>query len=164
MANSKKPRKKHHHGSRIFANAAMAGKMPAPRQEAMRSTVRTSMLRLYMGTAVRADTDLIASFLCHGYIIADNFNESDELRERLKTAMRKTFVAREMLDAGEKPHEPDIEEIETMVNCALDEICELDLVTLARLDEHFKKFGQKMIDEAVAELEAAKAAGLPLKA
>ena len=83
MANSKKPRKKHRTGNRILANAAVSGKLPATRQEAMRSSVRMAVMRLYMGTAGRTDTDVLASFLCHGYIIAENFNESDEIRRRL---------------------------------------------------------------------------------
>ncbi|MDY4163973.1 MAG: hypothetical protein SOX97_10390 [Sutterella sp.] len=157
MANSKKPRKKHRTGNRILANAAVSGKLPAARQEAMRSSVRMAVMRLYMGTAGRTDTDVLASFLCHGYIIAENFNESDEIRRRLKGAMQKTFLARKALDRGEKACEPDIEEIETMVNCSLDEICDLDMLTIAKLHEHFKKYGQKMVDEAVAELEAAEA-------
>ena len=71
--------------------------------------------------------------------------------------MQKSFLARKALDRGEKACEPDIEEIETMVNCSLDEICDLDMLTIAKLHEHFKKYGQKMVDEAVAELEAAEA-------
>lgn len=150
MAKSSKPRKKYNPHKKFTSLAKNRFEKLSPRiVNHLKATMDEKILKVYYGTANKDDTDTIGTHLAYGLILAQNFEQSEEILESLKMATFLNYKVRERLDAGlslPKQYAPQIEEA---LRLAIDMLVDLTLYELERLENHFDQFGQKIVDDVI---------------
>lgn len=150
MAKSSKPRKKYNPNKKIPRLTKNRFAKLAPNTiRQLKTTMDEKILKVYYGTANKDDTDTIGTHLAYGLILAQNFENSEEILERLKAATFVNYKVRERLDAGLSLPKQYAPLIEDALRLAIDMLVDLTLYELECLEKHFDQFGQKIVDDVI---------------
>ena len=152
MSKSSKPRKKHYRQRYTSAVSPVTNRpLTSAEIERMHDQVNEVRLKLHLGSSDRDAADLVAAYLGYGYIIAENFEQGDELKARFKHGFqalnRCAFAAQHGLQSVPE----DLAVIDEALDYAVEEISTLDVMTVSRLEKYFIEHSEKLFDLALRE-------------
>lgn len=109
-------------------------------------------LKIRLASSDRNATDTLATFLGYGYILADNFELSNELKEQFKKGLQSLHRIRWAIDLHQPVNEEDIFVVDEVSQYAADEIATIDLMTFRKLERYFAEHSKKLFDIALEEI------------
>lgn len=153
MAKSAKPRKKKYQPRKTLFRSPLVNR-PLNENEIgrMRRQLDEARMKIHLASTDRDATDTLATYLGYGYILAENFEQGDELKERFKKGLQALYRARWAIDLKQPVNGDDLTLIDEVTDYACEEISTLDLNTVLKLEAYFEKHAQKLFDLALSDI------------
>lgn len=152
MAKSTKPRKKYRPKDRLRPTVLLHRKLTDAEKGTFRNIIRTTVIQLHLGTAPRESTNTLGTYLVMGYMLALNFEDGENLQQCFKKAAQHLQKCRLAIDRKQPFDHELVDRIEEAANIAIDELCQLDVSELGKLQTVFKANGQRIMDEMLEEV------------
>lgn len=152
MSKNAKPRKKYRARSMTYVSPLANRPLSENEIARMHRQIDQARLQIRLSSADRTATDTLATYFGYGYILADNFERGDELKDRFKKGLQALYRTRWSLDLRRKPSKEDLAVIDEVSDYAADELSTVDTRTIAQLEAFFAKHAKKLFDIALEEI------------
>ena len=152
MAKSAKPRKKYRPQQTSYASPLANRALSNAEKEKLRDLIDVARLKIRLSSTDRAATDRLAAYISYGYLVAENFERGDELKERFKKGLQAIHRVRWAIDCEQTVHEEDIALIDETADYAYDEIITLDVRTLQKLQDYYRDHAEKLFELALEDI------------
>lgn len=152
MAKSAKPRKKYRPQQASFASPLVSRALSDTEKQRLRDLIDVARLKIRLASTDRAATDRLAAYIAYGYLVAENFERGDELKERFKKGLQAIHRVRWAIDFEQTVHEEDIALIDETADYAYDEIITLDVRTLQKLQDYYRDHAEKLFEIALRDI------------